>query len=223
MKRFLPIVLLVITNFILPLGVIARDSDKVGKELEKINYSEIPYGVRMTEVNITIVPSPGITSIPVQGEAKTVEGYMVKEGNSRTYEESKQVDNNILASFLRGIADLFTSIGNLFNFGNQKAANLLNTIGPCGLSDRALGVDNPNCKDGKVVFNNNDTEKLSEDNNTKVLGIMDGSPMEKGLDLGYCSQLPYGTGDCLKNNTPFTNIQQTRTSLTVTPNISKNP
>ena len=81
----------------------------------------------------------------------------------------------------------------MFNFGNQKAANLLNTIGPCGLSDRALGVDNPNCKDGKVVFNNNDTEKLSEDNNTKVLGIMDGSPMEKGLDLGYCSQLPYGT------------------------------
>lgn len=225
MKRLLPVILLTPIVIFFPLSVSARDSDQVGKELEKINYSEIPYGVRMMEGNIQLSPSPGITSAPIQsGDSEMVKEYMVKEGNSRTYEEKKQVDNNIIASFLRGIGNMLTSIGDLFNFGNQKAANLLNTIGPCGLSDKALGVDNPNCKDGKVVFNNNNgTEKLSESENTKVLGIMNNSPMEKGLDLGYCAQMPYGTGDCFKNNTPFSNTQPSKSSITVTPTAGKNP
>ncbi len=224
MKYFLPFIFLAATSFIIPLRVIARDSDQVGKELEKINYSEIPYGVRLMEGNIQISPSPGVTSAPIQSnDTKTVEGYMVKEGNASSYEEKKQVDNNIIASFFRGISDLLTSIGDLFNFGNQKAANVLNTMAPCGLSDKALGVDNPNCKDGKIVFNESNDRKQIAIDDTKVLGIINMSPMEKGLDLGYCSQMPYGIGDCLKNNTPFSNTQASKTSLTITPTVRKNP
>lgn len=191
--------------------------DQVGKELEQNNYSGIPYGVRIMEVNIQLTPSPGVTSAPDQSNTGTVVGFTVKEGNISNYDEKKQVDTNILASIIRGLGGFLTSIGDLINFGNQKALNYLNTTAPCGLADKALGEDNPNCKDGKIVFNENETDKLAESSNTKVLGIMNMGPMEKGLDLGYCMQMPYGSGDCLKNNTPYFNTQPALISITITP------
>lgn len=218
MKHILPCILLTVASLIIPLGVIARDSDQVGKELENINYSEIPYGVRMIDAKIQITPSPGVTSPPVQSDSEMVKGYMVKAGNISSYEEKKQVDNNIFESIIRGLGSLITSIGDLFNFGNQKALNVLNTMAPCGLPDKALGADNPNCKNGQIVIDGKITPIAEKTGETKVLGsIINMAPMEKGLDLGYCSQLPYGTGDCLKNNTPFSNTQPAIIPSTITP------
>lgn len=223
MKQILPIVLLLPFFIIYSGKVSARDTDQIGRELENINYSEIPYGVKMMNANIQITPTPGVTSVPLEGKTKLIEGHIVKEANLEPYVKEKQVDNNIFASILRGLGNFFTSIGDLFNFGNQKAVNWVGTMAPCGVADKALGTENPNCKNGKIVINDNGIDMIAENDDTKVLGIINTAPMDKSLDMAYCMQMPYDTGDCLKNNTPFSNFQPTNTSLTITPTVNKSP
>lgn len=182
-----------------PVYAAVGSPQEIGYELEEINNSMLPAGIKFTGLTPPPVrrqQTDNSTSWEVGSMADSANPYIksVEQYTARdilTVPQGHQVKpttdlGSFLGSFLGGILGIFSDILKLFGFGNNIALETTAALLPSGVPQSLMGDNSPR----------------SERGDSQVLGSFNTKEMDMSLDLIYQTELPLGVGGGFLRSTP---------------------